>query len=70
MLSIANDRASRLHQATILSSKPHRHILLYCPLPHMQVFYHLFLQNILSWPNLRGASRERGKVNTKTGLSG
>jgi len=46
MLSMVNDRASRLHQAIILRSQQHQHLLLYYLLPHTQVLYYFRLQNI------------------------
>ena len=46
MLLVTNDLASRLHQALILSSQQHQHLLLYYLLPHTQVLYYFRLQNI------------------------
>jgi len=46
MLSIVNDRASRLHQAIILRLQQHQHLLLYYLLSHTQVLYYFRLHNI------------------------
>jgi hypothetical protein len=58
MLSIANDLASRLHQAIILSSQEHQHSLLYYLLSHTQVLYCFVLQNILNSSSPRRETRK------------
>ena len=58
MLSIANDLASRLHQAIILSSQEHQHLLLYYLLSHTQVLYCFVLQNILNSSSPRRETRK------------
>jgi len=60
MLSTANELASRLHQAIILSSQQHQHLLLYYLLPHTQVLYYFRLQNILNSSPRRETRKGKG----------